>query len=476
MKKQVIETIENKTYSEIKIGDTASFVKVLTKADIELFAVLTGNANPVHLNDEYAEKHLINHKVIGHGAWVISMISYLLGNEIPGPGTIYKSQVSRFQNPVELGDKLTFTINVVEKSDAEHLVTFKVKVVNQKHVEVLTGESIVQAPTMKLVAPRVKLPEISVKSSTDFFKNLIIKCHELEAVKVAVCHPCDFTSLQGPMDAYEEGLIIPILVGPRHLIEHVAKEHNIDISQVEILHTENAHESAFKAVELCRTSVCEILMKGSLHTDEMMSAVVQRETGLRTSRKISHVYCMSVPSYPRLLLITDAAINIAPTLVDKVDIIQNAIDLAHVLGVANPKVAILSAVETINPKMQSTLDAAALCKMADRGQIHGGTLDGPLAFDNAVSTEAAKIKKIVSPVAGVADILIAPDLEAGNMMAKQLDYLAGAGTAGIVLGAKVPIVLTSRAESPKARKTSCALAVLAAHARRERKTKELLGK
>lgn len=473
MKVQEIETVENKTFDEIKIGDSATLNKVLTKNDIEFFAVITGNANPVHLNEDYAEKHLDNHKVVGHGAWVISLISNLLGNHIPGPGTVYVSQESQFHHRVEVGDTLTLTIKAVEKKTDGNLVVFEATVVNQKNELVLTGKSIVRAPKIKMVGPRVKLPEISLRSNVDYFESVISKCDVLEPITFSVCHPCDYTSLQGPMDAFKAGLIKPILVGPKHLIESVALENKIDLTGVEIIHTENAHESATKAVELCRTGVAEVLMKGSLHTDEMMHAVVQRETGLRTSRKISHVYAMSVPTYPRLLLITDAAVNIYPTLEDKVDIIQNAIDLAHVLGVEVPKVAILSAVETVNPKIQSTIDAAALCKMADRGQIVGGILDGPLAFDNAVSIEAARIKKITSKVSGQADILVAPDLEAGNMIAKQLDYLAGAATAGIVLGAKVPIVLTSRAESPRARKTSAAIAVLVAHNKRERKRKEL---
>lgn len=473
MKVQEIETVENKTFDEIKIGDSATLNKVLTKNDIEFFAVITGNANPVHLNEDYAEKHLDNHKIVGHGAWVISLISNLLGNHIPGPGTVYVSQESQFHHRVEVGDTLTLTIKAVEKKTDGNLVVFEATAVNQRNELVLTGKSIVRAPKTKMVGPRVKLPEISLRSNVDYFESFISKCDVLEPVTFSVCHPCDYTSLQGPMDAFKSGLIKPILVGPRHQIEAVAKENKIDLTGVEIIHTENAHESAVKAVELCRTGVAEVLMKGSLHTDEMMHAVVQRETGLRTSRKISHVYAMSVPTYPRLLLITDAAVNIYPTLEDKVDIIQNAIDLAHVLGVETPKVAILSAVETVNPKIQSTLDAAALCKMADRGQILGGILDGPLAFDNAVSLEAARIKKITSKVSGQADILVAPDLEAGNMIAKQLDYLAGAATAGIVLGAKVPIVLTSRAESPKARKTSAAIAVLVAHNKRERKKREL---
>jgi phosphate acetyltransferase len=472
MKINQVETIENKTYDEIKIGDSASFVKVLTKNDIEFFAVITGNRNPIHLSEEYAEKNSENHKIIAHGAWVISLISNLLGNHIPGPGTIYRSQESYFHKSVEVGDSLTVSITVVKKVDSEHLVIFDVKAMNQKNEPVLTGTSSVVAPLVKMIAPRSKLPEVSIRNHVDYFIGLIEQCAGLDPVTFSVCHPCDQTSLQGAMDAFRAGLITPILVGPRHLIEAVARENNIDISDVEIVNTDNAHQSALKAVELCRIGKAEVLMKGSLHTDEMMRATVQRDLGLRTSRKISHVYAMSVPTYPRLLLLTDAAINIYPTLEDKVDIIQNAIDLALVLGITNPKVAILSAVETVNPKIQSTIDAAALCKMADRGQIRGGQLDGPLAFDNAVSPEAARIKKISSDVAGLADILVAPDLEAGNMMAKQLDYLAGADCVGIVLGAKVPIVLTSRAESPKARKASAALAVLVAYDRRNRKRKE----
>ncbi len=475
MKVQEVETVENKTFDEIKIGDSASFNKVLTKSDIEFFAIITGNANPIHLNEDYAEKHSENHKIVGHGAWVISLISNLLGNHIPGSGTVYVSQESQFHHRVEISDTLTISIKVIEKIEEGQLIVFEVKAVNQRGDLVLTGKSIVKAPKKKIISPRVKLPEISIKTNVDYFESVIAKCDTLEPVVFSVCHPCDFTSLKGPMDAYKAGLIKPILVGPRHLIEKVAKENNIDLTGAEILHTANAHESAMKSVELCRVGKAEVLMKGSLHTDEMLHAVVQKDTGLRTSRRISHVYAMSVPTYPRLLLITDAAINIYPSLEDKVAIIQNAIDLAHILGVSLPKVAILSAIETVNPKIQSTLDAAALCKMADRGQIKGGLLDGPLAFDNSVSMEAARIKKIVSKVSGQADILVAPDLEAGNMIAKQLDYLAGASTAGIVLGAKVPIVLTSRAESPKARTTSAALAVLVAYQRRERKRKELAG-
>jgi phosphotransacetylase len=285
-------------------------------------------------------------------------------------------------------------------------------------------------------------------------------------VRCAVVHPCDRDSLLGPLEAARRGLITPVLVGPAAKIRSVAQAEGVDLSGLEIINTEHSHAAAIKAVALAREGKVEALMKGSLHTDELMAAVVPSATGLRTARRISHVFVLDVPTYPRPLMVTDAAINIQPTLKDKVDIAQNAIDLAHVLGVARPKVAILAAVETVNADMPSTLDAAALCKMADRGQITGGLLDGPLAFDNAISPEAAKTKEIVSPVAGQADILLVPDLEAGNMVAKQLQYLAGADSAGIVLGTRVPIVLTSRADNVRTRLASTAVMALVAQAKR----------
>ena len=283
----------------------------------------------------------------------------------------------------------------------------------------------------------------------------------------AVAHPCDVSSLTGAVDAARMGIIAPILVGPAQRIRAVAKQASLDISGYEIVDAPHSHASAAEAVRLVREGRAECLMKGSLHTDEVMAAVVAREGGLRTSRRISHCFVMDVPSYDYPLIISDAAVNIAPTLEDKVHIVQNAIDLAHALGITEVRVAILSAMETVNPKVPSTVEAAALCKMADRGQITGGILDGPLALDNAINLQAAAIKKIASPVAGRANVLIVPDLEAGNMLAKSLTFLAGADAAGIVLGAKVPIILTSRADSVTARLASCAVASLVAHARRE---------
>jgi phosphotransacetylase len=308
------------------------------------------------------------------------------------------------------------------------------------------------------------------RTGTGKYEQLLERCQNLEPIPTAVAHPCEATALEGAIDAGNKGLIAPILVGPEAKIREIAAKNSVDLGGARIVDAQHSHDSAAKAVALVRSGEAELLMKGSLHTDELLGAVVARETGLRTGRRISHVFIMDVPTYHKVLVITDAAINIAPTLEDKVDICQNAIDLAISLGVERPKLAILAAVETINSKMPATLDAAALCKMADRGQIRGAALDGPLAFDNAISREAAKIKGITSEVAGDPDILLTPDLESGNMLAKQLTFLANADSAGLVLGARVPIVLTSRADSVRARIASCGVAMLVAHARRKPQT------
>ena len=300
------------------------------------------------------------------------------------------------------------------------------------------------------------------------FSGLIARARAMDAVPTAVVYPLSEVALKGAIEAAEEGLIRPILVGPKQQLSGLAADLALDISGAKVIDAATDADAARAGVALCRSGEAEALMKGSLHTDHLMHAVMDDATGLRTHRRISHVFVLDVPSYPRMLLITDAAINIYPTLADKADIVQNAIDLARVLGVREPNVAILSALETVTPKILSTIDAAALCKMADRGQITGGILDGPLAFDNAVNLKAAEIKHIRSPVAGKADVLVVPDLESGNMLAKQLEYLAASEAAGIVLGARVPIVLTSRADSAKTRLASSAVAVLLAHARRKR--------
>jgi phosphate acetyltransferase len=313
------------------------------------------------------------------------------------------------------------------------------------------------------------MPELTVapgQNSHEKFKRLVAAAQRLEPVTTAVAHPCDQSSLESAVEAAKLGIIVPILVGPEKRIREVAAQANIDISSLEIVHAEHSQQSASKAVEIVRSGRAEALMKGSLHTDELLAAVVSRDTGLRTARRISHCFIMDVPGHEDALIISDAAVNIAPSLQAKVDIVQNAINLAHDMGQKEVRVAILSAMETVNPNVQSTLEAAALCKMADRGQITGALLDGPLALDNAISPEAAEIKHIVSPVAGRANVLIVPDLEAGNMLAKSLSFLAGADAAGIVLGARVPIILTSRADAVLTRLASCAVAALVAAARR----------
>ena len=304
------------------------------------------------------------------------------------------------------------------------------------------------------------------RPGTGKYEALLERCRGQAPIPTAVAYPCEETALAGAIDAAKGGLILPILVGPAAMIRELAKGKGIDLKGVEIVEAADGRAAAAGAVALVREGKAEIVMKGSLHSDELLAAIIAKETGLRTGRRLSHAFLMDVPTYHKVLIVTDAAINIAPTLEDKADIVQNAIDLARSFGVERPKVAILAAVETVNSKMVATLDAAALCKMADRGQIKGGVLDGPLAFDNAISREAAAIKGIVSEVAGDPDILLAPDLEAGNMMAKQLSFLANADSAGLVLGARVPVILTSRSDSLRSRIASCAVAVLMTHARR----------
>ena len=457
-----MEYIENRTFDEIRIGDAASLVRTLKLEDIHLFAAMSGDINPTHLDSDYAKSSQFQ-EVIAHGMWSGALVSSVLGTQLPGPGTVYIDQSMHFARPVTLGDTITVTITVTGKFEHHHHVTFDCNCVNQNNLVVMSGTAEVLAPKDKVRRPRATLPEVRMTDKTSQYRRLVALAQTPEPITMAVVHPCDRDSLLGAVEAAKANLIQAVLIGPQAKIQSVARDENIDLSPYRIIDVPHSHAAASVAVGLARDGTVAALMKGSLHTDELMSAVVAAETGLRTSRRISHVFIMDVPTYPRMLLITDAAINIAPTLEDKVDIVQNAIDLAHVLHISEPKVAILAALETVMPKQRSTIDAAALCKMADRGQITGGILDGPLAFDNAVSIVAAKTKNIKSAVAGRADILVVPDLEAGNMLAKQLEYLADAQAAAIVLGARVPIVLTSRADTVQTRLASCAVALLLVH-------------
>ncbi len=448
-------------FDEIQIGQTAELQRTLTRDDIALFGRISGDLNAIPIDQACALRSGAK-GVVGHSLWATGLISNLITQVLPGPGALYQGQDSQFHRQVHLGDTLTARIKVRDKS-GENIVRFECMVSNQHGETVMTGVAEVKTPAERIQIKRPDRPNISSQHH-DSFGALFEAAESLEPTPTAVVHPCDPISLQGAMDAAAEHLIRPILVGPERKIRAIADAEGIPLAGVEIVNVEHSHAAAERSVRLVREGAADILMKGSLHTDEVLAAVVHKTHGMRTERRISHVFVMDVPTYPKLLLISDAAVNIAPDLEVKRDICQNAIDLAQTLEVESPKVAILSAVETIRPKIQSTLDAAALCKMADRGQITGARLDGPLAMDNAINLEAARIKKIHSDVAGVADILITPDLESGNILAKQLIFLANAEAAGVVLGAKAPIALTSRADSVCARKASAAIAVLHADA------------
>lgn len=454
--------IENRTYDEIAVGDSASLSHTLEQRDIELFAAMSGDVNPAHMDPDYAKTDLF-HRVIAHGMWGGALISTVLGTQLPGPGAIYLSQDLHFRAPVSLGDTITVTVTAREKKPAKNRIVFDCRCSNQSGTEVIVGTAEVQAPTEKIRRLRVEVPQVHI-ANHGRFRTLMERVAGGQAMSAAIAHPCDEISLAGVAQAAQAGLIVPILVGPAAKIRAAAQQAGLDIGAYRLVDAPHSHAAARQAVALVRQGEAALLMKGSLHTDELIHAVLAADGGLRTERRLSHVYVMDVPDYARLLLITDAAINIAPSLADKRDIVQNAIDLARVIGIESPRVAMLSAVETVNPAIPSTLDAAALCKMADRGQIEGGIVDGPLAFDDAVNLDAAREKGIVSPVAGMADILVVPDLEAGNMLAKQLTFLADADAAGVVMGARVPIILTSRADTPRTRMASCAVAVLLARA------------
>jgi phosphate acetyltransferase len=398
--------------------------------------------------------------------WGGALISTVLGTVFPGPGTIYLEQNLHFSRPVRIGDTLTVTVTCSSKNDEKNSIELECSLVNQKGDRVLSGVARVLAPTKKLRIPKIHAPKISLSNPYEQHAQLLSLGAHLEAVTCGVVHPCDEESLRGAMDAQHAGLIKAIIIAPEKKVRALAEKHTIDLTGVRIINVEHSHEAAEVAAQMAADREVEALMKGSLHTDELIHAVVMQPK-LRTGRRMSHVYRCQVPMYPKPLCITDAALNIAPTLSDKVDIVKNAIDFAHIMGINEPKVAILAAVETVNPAMPSTLEAAALCKMADRGQISGGILDGPLAFDNAISPQAAELKHIQSLVAGQADILVAPDLEAGNMMIKQAETFSEAYGAGVVLGARVPIALTSRSDTAMARCASALLAKLIAHHNRQ---------
>ncbi len=453
-----MERIENLTFDELKVGDVASIARTLTYRDIELFAIMSGDVNPAHVDAEYAKSDMF-HKIIAHGMWGGALISTVLGTQMPGPGAIYLGQSLRFRHPVLVGDTVTVSVKVAEKFEDKHRVTFDCQATNQRGEVVISGTADVIAPSEKISRERVTLPEVKLLEKGRQYRRWIEQSRGLKPIRTAIVHPVDSLTLLAAVEAAKANLIIPVFVGPEEKIRAAAAQAQIDLSAFQIVPAEHSHAAAEYAVCLAREMKVDALMRGSLHTSELMQ-FVDSPQGLRTERRFSHVFALDVPASERALFLTDALVNIAPTLEDKRDIIQNAVELAHALGLALPKVALLSSQDIVSSKLASTLDAAVLCKMAERGQITGAVLDGPLAFDVAISEEAAKAKGVVSPVAGKADIFLVPNLEAGNILAKQLEQLADAQLAGLVLGARVPIIINGRAENMIARLGSCALALL----------------
>lgn len=463
--------MENTTFDEMHVGQSAELTRTLTQNDIDLFATVSGDVNPVHLDESYAKQSPFQ-GVIAHGMWSGGLISTVLGTMLPGPGTVYLGQEMRFQKPVRLGDTITVRLTVREKREGKPIVVFDCLCLNGAGETVLSGTATVLAPTEKLRLPRPETPR-AVVLPRDHYQDILDRAGKIGPLKVAVVHPVSANVIEAVMEAVAENLIDPVLIGPAARIKAACVACGLDGERFSIIDTEHSHEAAAKAAGLAAKGNVDAIMKGSLHTDELLGAIVSSASGLRTERRISHAYIMNVSTYPKPLIITDAAINIAPTLEQKADICRNAIDLWRVLfGMeGRPKVAVLSAVETVTSTMPSTIDAAALCKMADRGQITGGDIDGPLAFDNAISADAVADKGIVSSVAGNADILVVPNIETGNALAKQMIFLNHADAAGIVLGARVPVILTSRADTTRTRLLSCCVALALSQARKEGKIK-----
>jgi phosphotransacetylase/acyl dehydratase len=453
----VPQILESRTYEDLKAGDAVTVERRLTHEDAAYVAALARGL--VELPPG------IDAGTTGYDVWAGAMFATVLITLLPGPGTVFRRQSLEFVAPVAVGDTLQLTAVVRQKTASDRTVLLDCTATNQRDQVVVTGTAEVRPPDERARAQMGAIPNVQFYDHRNF-EALTELCAGREPVATAVAHPCDTASLEAVVEAARAGIIQPLLVGPRARIEQIARAAQIDVSGCGFYEAPHSHGAASRAVELVRSGEAELLMKGSLHTDELMQSVVDPDRGLRTERRVSHVFVMDVPTYPKLLFVTDGAVNIFPTLAEKADICQNAIDFARALGIERPKVAILSAVETVTAKIPSTLEAAALCKMAERGQITGGELDGPLALDNAISVAAARTKNIQSTVAGVADILLVPDLESGNMLAKNLSFMANAESAGIVLGARVPIILTSRADSVRARLASCAIAALLVHSRR----------
>lgn len=450
--------LENKTFAELRPGDSAELTRLCTADDFFVFATASGNHNPMHLPGEDGDGDPAT-GAVAPAMWVGSLISAVLGNVLPGAGTLYRSQSFEFLGHAQAGDELTARVTLTEKL-ADGAARFETTVTRKADgAPLVRGEAVVTAPPVKLRFDDHDLPGLIVQRHRHF-DALIERAEPLPAIPVAVVAPEEPNSLGGALLAMRHTLITPILVGDRARIEAAARELGVSLDGIELSHVPGHAAAANAAVDLVVSGRAKALMKGHLHTDDLLRAALRKENGLRAGRRFTHIFVMDVPGVSHPLLISDAAINIAPDLLTKRDIVQNAIDLARAIGIGEPKVGILSAVETVNPAIPSSVDAALLSKMAERGQITGGLVDGPLAMDNAVDLAAARVKGIRGPVAGRAEVLIVPDLDAGNMLAKQLAYISHAEGAGLVMGARVPIILNSRADDGKARLASCAIAAL----------------
>lgn len=453
-----MDYLENRTFEEIQVGDTATLTRTLTEKDIQVFAIISGDINPAHVDVEYAQSDMF-HKIIGHGMWSGALISTVLGTQLPGPGTIYVSQTIRFRKPVAIGDTLTVRVTAIEKNPEKKRVIFSCECVNQHNEIVMEGQAEVVAPMKKIRRPKAVLPLISLRRGKSLFEDFIVQASKLPALRTGVIYPVHEKIIEAVHDANRAGFIDPILIGPKERIEHAAQLAHIDISGYELIHVEHCHTAITKAILLAREGQVGMLVRGGAIREDLLHAMQKHDKGLISERLMSHALVLDVPTYRKAIILTDTLINIEPNLNAKREITQNAIDFALALGITQPKVGILAGSDLVNYTMRSTIDAAALCKMAQRGQLKGGLLDGPLTFDNVISLEAAETKGITSPIVGDADVLIVPNVETGNILAEQLEHLAESQNAGLIIGARVP-VLVEHISDVRLSTISCALALL----------------
>ncbi len=460
------QRMQNITFDELQIGQSASLTRTLTKKDIELFALVSGDVNPAHLDKEYADDSLFR-GVIGHGMWSGGLISTVLGTVMPGPGTIYMGQEMKFLAPVRIGDDVTVTLTVQSKHESKPIVVFECICQNTNGEVVVQGTAKVLAPTKKISVDRPQLPSVEIYDQ-DHYKKVLNYCDGLNRLKTAVVFPVKKSALKAVVEAYDRGLIAPILIGPKQKIKSIAKKEGIKLpAKWEIVSISNSYDASAKAVSMAAKGEVNAIMRANVTIKELIKAVIAPKHNLVTNRRVSYAHVTYIPAYHKPMIITDTMINIAPTIKDKIDICRNAIDLWHTLFAKDnsdkAKVALLAAIESVDTDMPATTDAACLAKMGDRGQIEGAILDGPLAFENVISTNTSDEDEFSSSVAGDADILVVPNIESGNAIAKQLALLGHADASGIVLGAKVPIILCDCKDSVRTRLLSCALALLVAN-------------